>query len=442
MKPNGYRRILQIEELEQRTLLSFLPPISYPVGSNPKNVAVADLNGDGIPDLVVADYNIVGGNGAVSVLLGNGDGTFRDAGSQLSGGDGPVDVKVVDYSGKGSADLVVSNYFSNNLSVLLGNGDGTFARGRPFLFTRNPWDFQVLGSTKGQLDLAITNSNDRRVQVIQGADSRFYTTGDGPLTIVPADLRGNSVIDLVVSNRQSNSVSVLLGNGDGTFRAARNYATDLSPDQVIVGDFDGDGIPDLATANFDAHTVTVLLGNGDGTFRFLANFSAGFNPTSVAAADLRGNGVLDLITTSATTSDVAVLLGNGDGTFQYPIFFSADLGTEQVTVADVDGDGTPDLIVSSFARNSVLVMLNDGIWQKTPWMILSSTSKPEVRRSLAERVPPPFPAANQSPETIRPASADEQKDHPHLPMGNRVSVSNGVMIWEVGTFSYSESPTH
>src|SRR6516225_8494731 len=159
MKSNRHRRILWIDELEPRSLLSFLPPISYPVGISPKNIAVADLNGDGIPDLVVTDYGGIAGNGA---------GTFRDAGSQLSGGGGPVDVKVVDYSGKGVGDLVVSNYASDNLSVLLGNGDGTFARGRPFLFTRSPWDFQILGATKGEFDLAITNSLDRRLQVIRG----------------------------------------------------------------------------------------------------------------------------------------------------------------------------------------------------------------------------------------------------------------------------------
>jgi hypothetical protein len=402
------RRGLLIELLEERNVLSFLPPVAYSVGSSPKNIAVADLNGDSIPDLVVTDYG--GSSGAVSILLGNGDGTFQDARTQNSGGNGPVDVKVADYSGKGVGDLIVSNYFSDNLSVLLGNGDGTFARGRPFLFTRNPWDFQILGATKGEFDLAITNSLDRRLQVIRGGDSRFYTTGDSPLTITTADLRGNGIVDLVVSNRQSNSVSVLLGNGDGTFRAARNFATDIHPDQVIVGDFDGDRIPDLATANFDAHTVTVLLGNGDGTFRFVANFSAGFYPISVAAADLRGNGTLDLVTTSATTSDVAVLLGNGDGTFQYPVFFPAALGTDHVAVADVDGDGTPDLIVTSFARNELLVMLNDGIWQKSPGIALAAKSKAEASRDLTTQTPDhPVRAfcatANECSEMARPSSA-------------------------------------
>jgi hypothetical protein len=430
MKSNRHRRILWIDELEPRSLLSFLPPISYPVGISPKNIAVADLNGDGIPDLVVTDYGGIAGNGAVSVLLGNGDGTFRDAGSQLSGGGGPVDVKVVDYSGKGVGDLVVSNYASDNLSVLLGNGDGTFARGRPFLFTRSPWDFQLLGSTKGQLDLAITNSNDRRVQVIQGADSRFYSTGDTPLSITTADLRGKGIVDLVVSNRQSSTVSVLLGNGDGTFRPARTFATDIHPDQVIVGDFNGDGIPDLATANFDAHTVTVLLGNGDGTFQFEANFSATFNPISVAAASLRGNGILDLITTSASTGDVGVLFGNGDGTFQYPIFFPAALGTDHVAVADVDGDGTPDLVLTSFATNEVLVMLNDGNWQSRPGIALGG-SHPNSAGNLTSALPGvmigPIPsAANQITDMVRSPSTDRGSAPVRLAMLNHAAADGFI----------------
>jgi hypothetical protein len=183
-------------------------------------VAVADFNGDGIPDLAV------GGSG-VSTLLGNGDGTFQAA-VHYSAGSTPHSVAVGDFNRDGIPGLAVANDAapSGAVSVLLGNGDGTF----------------------------------------QAAVK--YTTGSQAAAVAVADLNGDGNLDLAVTVQVSNKVNVLLGKGDGTFQAAVNYSAgggdSPAPRSLLVGDFNGDGVPDLAAAN---STVSVLLGKGDGTFR-------------------------------------------------------------------------------------------------------------------------------------------------------------------------------
>jgi hypothetical protein len=363
--------------LEERCLLTFLPAVNYPVGSYPQGLTVADLRGNGILDVAVADYALFGGPGGVSVLLGNGDGTFQPAATYPDplGINGNItQVRAVDFNDDGIPDLVVSQYGVSVMSVMLGNGDGTFGPYQNFVFANSPGDFQPIGLTWGRPDFAITNTVPNRIQVLRGFTSTYYNTGSLPISIQAADLRGNGILDLVVANRQSNTVSVLLGNTDGTFQAARNYGTGLHPDTVIVGDFAGTGVPDLATANFDGNSVSILLGNSDGTFGPARSFSAGSNPISVTAADFTGDGILDLALTSANTSKVAVLLGNGDGTFQTPLFFTADNGGDAIAAADLNGDGLPDLVVSNYASNDVSILINDGIW---------STAVPDVVLGVA-----------------------------------------------------------
>ena len=142
-----------------------------------------------------------------------------------------------------------------------------------------------------------------------------FDTGGESFSLALGDLNGDGKPDLAAVNVDVNTVSVLLGNGDGTFGPKSDYGTGSYPHSVAIGDLNGDGKPDLATANTVSFTVSVLLGNGDGTFGPKNDYGTGSNPYSVAIGDLNGDGKPDLAVANENSSTVSVLLGNGDGAF-------------------------------------------------------------------------------------------------------------------------------
>ncbi len=195
------------------------PSLPIPVGGYADAIVAGDFTGDGYLDLAVANVG-----GTVSVLLGNGDGTFQPQ-VTYAVGQLPHAIVAGDFTGDGRTDLAVANYQDNTVSVLLGNGDGTF-----------------------------------QPQVT-------YAVGAAPDAMVAGDFTGDGRTDLAVANYQDETVSVLLGNGDGTFQPQVTYAVGSFPDAIVAGDFTGAGRTDLAVANYLGNTVSVLLGNGDGTFQ-------------------------------------------------------------------------------------------------------------------------------------------------------------------------------
>ena len=340
-------------------------------GSGPASVAVADVNGDGKPDLIVANF---GGN-TVGVLLGNGNGTFQ-AQQTFSTGAGwvPVSVAVADVNGDGKPDLIVGNVGGNSVSVLLGNGNGTFQVQQTFSTGTGSFPFSVAVADvngDGKPDLIVANRSDYNVGVLLGngngtfqAEQTFSTgVGSVPFSVAVADVNGDGKPDLIVVNEGNNAVAVLLGNGNGTFQAQQTFSTGAgsNPFSVAVADVNGDGKPDLIVANHNTNNVGVLLGNGNGTFQAQQTFStgAGSAPNSVAVADVNGDGKPDLIVANLNGNNVGVLLGNGNGTFQAEQTFSTGAGPFSVAVADVNGDGKADLIVANPGSDSVSVLLGD-----------------------------------------------------------------------------------
>jgi hypothetical protein len=187
-----------------------------------------------------------------------------------------------------------------------------------------------------------------------------FSAGSSPVFVTTGDFNGDGKLDIAVANRQSNNVSVLLGNGDGTFQAAVNYTTGSGPHSVAVGDFNGDGKLDLAVANASDNTVSVLLGKGDGTFQPATAYGVGSSPQSLAVADFNSDGKLDLVAANSQSNNVSVLLGNGDGTFQAALNFAADLGPSSVALGDFNGDGILDLAVANFASTNISILLGNG----------------------------------------------------------------------------------
>ena len=326
--------------------------VIYPTASwIPYGLATADVNGDGKPDLLVADEcgsntNCTGGT--VSVLLSNGDGTFQPASTFPSGGLYALWIASGDLNGDGKADIVVTNEcISSNdcsqgvVSVLLGNGDGTFQ-----------------------------------------APITYSTTNNGQ-SVLLADLNGDGKLDIVLASQcsdntcASGAIQILLGNGDGTFQTAVSYNSGgIYSLGAAVGDTNGDGKLDIMVAsecisnsNCSNGVVGVLLGNGDGTFQPAVTYNSGGNDArSVQAADMNGDGKLDLVVENACSTDcstgaISVLLGNGDGTFQTATTTSVpqSQGFQSIVVGDFNGDHKMD--VASGGANALLLGNGDGTLQ-------------------------------------------------------------------------------
>jgi hypothetical protein len=359
---------------------SFQAQLMYGTGSNPLGVAVGDFNGDGIPDLAIANLCLSDPScqsaSTVSILLGNGDGTFQPQQTYTVGQD-PSYVAVADFNGDGILDLAVTNTNSNTVSVLLGKGDGTFQPQVTYAAGGAPTGIVVADfNGDGFADLAITNfvvvSGSGTVSVLLGnGDGTFQpamtsAVGAFPEGIAVADFNGDGFADLAVANNGSgtgNTVGVLLGNGDGTFQQQQTYTTGANPYGIVVGDFNGDGIPDLAVTNEGDDTVGVLLGNGNGTFQPQVTYPVGASPLGIAVADLNGDGTPDL-TVSNNNADpptVSVLLGHGDGTFQPQQTYPVGTSPLGIAAADFNGDGVPDLAAANeFATSPSVSILVGG----------------------------------------------------------------------------------
>jgi hypothetical protein len=349
---------------------TFAPAVTYSAGGNqPASLAVADVNGDSKPDLLVANY----GNSTAGVLLGNGSGTFQAATTYATGGSNPNGIAVADVNSDGKPDLLTANYGNNTAGVLLGNGNGTFRAATTYGTGGSGPDGIAVADVNndGKPDLLTANYSSLTAGVLLGnGNGTFqaaatYGTGGYPYSIAVADVNGDGKPDLLTANyytgNSNNAAAVLLGNGNGTFQAATTYSVGgFISYGLAVADVSGDGKPDLLTANSSGR-AGVLLGNssGTGTFQAATTYATASGVTlGIAVADVNGDSKPDLLTT-VSNGMAGVLLGNGNGTFQAATTYATGGSNPNgIAVADVNSDGKPDLLTANYGSNAVGVLLN------------------------------------------------------------------------------------
>jgi uncharacterized protein (TIGR03437 family) len=283
----------------------FASPVSYPAGLMPGAVAIADVNGDGKPDVIAADMN------GLDVLLGKGDGTLSAA-NTFPAAEKLTSVAVADFNSDGKPDVAAASSEAGGVVLFPGNGNGTFQNGRT---------------------IPVPNA----------------------LAALNGDFNGDGKPDLIVSSgpidfTTPGSLAVLLGNGDGTFKISRNIALPgpLFSTALAVGDLNGDGKLDVVTAVVGGarSTIAILLGNGDGTFQAPIQINSNTAPPTISIADLNGDGKPDLVLGDCCgLAEASFMLGNGDGTFQPESQFPSGPNPQGIVVADLNGDGKPDVAI-------------------------------------------------------------------------------------------------
>ncbi|HXA78287.1 MAG TPA: FG-GAP-like repeat-containing protein [Candidatus Acidoferrales bacterium] len=387
------------------------PLVNYPTGNSPSFVATNILRpnstiASAFNDLIVANS----ADDTVSVLLGNGDGTFANQVAYPLGATtdtDPVWIATGAFNAINNAniDLAVANKGSNTVSILLGQSDstgtatGTFVAGNDVATGNAPVsvvtaNFHNLTTTTGYLDLAVANQGDNTVSIFQGNGNGTFkppttiplAAGFAPTALVTGNFTNSGNTDLVVTEESTVStnpgaVQVFLGRGDGTFVSGSTvpYTVGNAPSFVVTGDFNGDGVTDLAIANSGApstatdgtvvtgNSVSILFGNpnpnqvnaGNGTFTAQTTYAAGTAPTSLAVADFNQDGFPDLAISDSTDNAVTILFNEGTGIFTSTIpEIPVGAGPVSIVTADFNRDGRPDAATADSGAAEATVILN------------------------------------------------------------------------------------
>ncbi len=347
---------------------TFGASVELDMGWSPRYAGIGDLNNDGAPDIFATN-----GNELIAVRLGNGQGAFHPKTEYpLDLYDDPEKLAVGDLNGDNIPDLAVANHLDDNVSILIGNGDGSFGAKTDYAVGSRPSQI-ALGYLNGDanLDLAASNWTGDTISIRLGNGGGAFgpetqlPTGAYPSSMAIADINNDGAQDLLASIyaydvNEMCYVSILLGHGDGTFDPKIDVQMGDAPEYVAVGLINDDAAPDIVTANRWGNDVSVRLGNGDGTFGDLVSYPMGQWPECVAVADLNGDSFLDLATSNRDSDDISIRFGNGDGSFGDKTDIGVGDDPRHLTTGDINGDGTPDIATANEESNDLVILLNDG----------------------------------------------------------------------------------
>jgi len=366
---DGVFGLVEVQDPNTATCSGGLGPRNdYLVGVAPFGLAAGDLDRDGVVDLVTADSEA-----KVTLLFGRGDGTFDDR-VTLEVDSYPEQVAVGDLDSDGNGDVVVG--YQGSLWVVPGNGDRTFSSPITTSIGTDIPVGLVIGDVDGvgTLDVVVAGRSPDEIRVMRGQGGGALALGSGqPLTgqpdaVVIADIDGDGLTDVVTNhwtymNRATDGISVLRGTGGGGLTPAQDYPTGAGAGFVAVAQLDADALLDVAVSNYYDGSIEVLRNAGGGVLEPVALTRAGTNPNGIAAADIDGDGKLDLVVADANNAAVVVLFGDGSGGFPTSMTYEVGIGPVSLISADLNGDGKADIATTSYnnsAGNSVSVLLNCG----------------------------------------------------------------------------------
>ena len=364
---------------------SFIPSASYSLGTNAGSIfiGISDFNNDHILDITVANN----GTDSVGLIFGNGNGSFAEpimypTGLQAS----PCFIGIADFNSDDQLDIAIVNKQNNNIKIFNSKNEDTFNRQNIFSISTciNPYslgkDISSYSIAVGdfnkddRLDVAVANDAKDSVSVVLGCGDGGFSShmvyslrrGSDPTKIIVDDFNNDNQLDIAVANFGSHDIAILFGYGNGQFSSPKYYSTgeDSNPHSLATADFNSDGQLDIAVTNYGANNVGILLGDGNGTFSSPVIYSMSNNagPACIAVGDLNSDGHLDLAVTNHDASNIAILLGHGNGDFSFLVTFSTGTNSHPIgiVIADFNSDGHLDIAVAKLDSNGVSVLLGYG----------------------------------------------------------------------------------
>ncbi|MBI3520329.1 MAG: T9SS type A sorting domain-containing protein [Bacteroidetes bacterium] len=343
---------------------SFSAPVTYSVNVNANIIESADLNNDGKLDFILANNAFNSPYVYVAMALSAGGYSASVATPVCNS---PTAIICNDFTDDGIKDVVVTNLSCSYRSILIGTGTGSFSN--TLLNDCTQGESAALSAdfnNDGKQDLAVTNSTNGSVGILSGTgdvnayyifDASYYTTGLGPQSIASSDFNGDGLIDLIVGNRDSKTLSILNGNGNGKFAASKLIVTSANPSFATVADINNDSYSDIIVGYVNSSSARVLLNTGTvQEFELWNPANFGTVLTTIKSADINHDGNIDLVGVNGYTNTISVVLGSGNGNFGSPTTYTLSGSPRDIAIADFNNDSYPDLAITQ-STNTLSIML-------------------------------------------------------------------------------------